>query len=155
MKSSNAGSKLNGAKLSMLVARMNVAEVYSPPRVVEVARKIGLREGWGLDLSTRDEDGRAWDFYNLEMRNRAVIKLLKGRPSFFIGSPRCTAHSTMNNTNYARMTREDVNERTTHARTHFEFCIKAYRVQLREGRYVVRERPTQQTHGKRKLCRYC
>ena len=58
-----------------LLAKMEVAEVYSPPRVTEMARKMGLRAGWALDLTMEDHDGRTWDLTSLAMRYRAVRKL--------------------------------------------------------------------------------
>ena len=42
---------------------------------------------WLGSEATQDEYGRAWDFNHLEMRNRAVTKLLKDKPRLLIGSP--------------------------------------------------------------------
>ena len=142
MRSNNLGSRLNETMLSLLIAHMDVVEVYSPRRVAEIAQRMGLREGWGLDLTTHDEDGRAWDFNHLEMRNRAMRKVLRDRPRLFIGSFTCTAYSIMNNINYARMSSEEVNERIRHARQHLEFCIQLYRLIL-EGRQVLIARTPQ------------
>ena len=36
---------------------IDVAEVYSAPRVAAAAKKMGLREGWALDICTIDEMG--------------------------------------------------------------------------------------------------
>ena len=127
--------------LSILTSKIDVAEVYSPPRVASMARKMALSQGWSLDLTTEDTDGRAWDFNHLEMRNRAIRKLLQGKPRLLIGSPMCTAYSCMNNINYARMSKEEVDERVAYARKHLEFCIKLYRIQLNEGRYFLHEHP--------------
>ena len=55
------------------------------------------------DLHTEDEDGRAWDPNYLEMRNRAMRKVLQDKFQLFIESPMCTAYSIMNNINYPRM----------------------------------------------------
>ena len=41
----------------------HVGEVFSPPRVNVIARKIGLRPGFSLDLNINDpEDTVPWDF---------------------------------------------------------------------------------------------
>ena len=64
----------NVCMMEELLKGMEVAEVYSRPRVVEMARRMGLRAGWSLDLTTCDEDGKSWDFNQLEMRNKAVRK---------------------------------------------------------------------------------
>ena len=87
--------------LLILTTNMDVAEVYSPARVARMARKMGLSQGWSLDLTTEDTDGRAWDFNHMEMRNRAIRKLLQDKPRLLVGSPMCIAYSCMNNINYA------------------------------------------------------
>ena len=48
-----------------------VGEVYSPPRVVPIARQRGHPGGWSLDLTTRDSEGRSWDFDCMGTRRRA------------------------------------------------------------------------------------
>ena len=89
--------------LQMMVSAMDVAEFYSPPRVAKMAAEMGLRAGWGMDLTTQDNDGRPWDFNILEMRNRAARKVLEDKPLLLIGSPMCTVYCTMNNINHAKM----------------------------------------------------
>ena len=45
--------------------RAMVSEIYSAPRVTEVARKqrkYGIDPGVALDLTTNDENGNPWDF---------------------------------------------------------------------------------------------
>ena len=78
--------KLNAIMVEMMLNQMDVAEVYSPPRVAAMARRMGLRQGWSLDLTTYDRDGREWDFNSLEMRNRAIRKVLRDKPLILIGS---------------------------------------------------------------------
>ena len=73
--------------MHMMIAAMDVAEFYSPPRVATMASRMGLRVGWSLDLTTKDTDGRAWDFNVPEMRNRAARLVLKDKPMLLIGSP--------------------------------------------------------------------
>eukprot|EP00972_Heterocapsa_arctica_P073147 10803347-Heterocapsa_arctica.AAC.1 len=46
-------------------ARRTVAEIYSPPRVTDMARarpSLGIQPGFALDLTVLDANGRAWDF---------------------------------------------------------------------------------------------
>ena len=73
-----------------MLEKLDVAEVYSPPRVVEVARRMGPRAGWSPDLTTTDEEGNVWDLNQLKMRNKAVRLLLQDEPTLLIGSPICT-----------------------------------------------------------------
>ena len=71
--------KMNAVMMELLLNPMDVAEVYSPPRVATMVRGMGLRQGWSLDLTTCDRDGRSWDFNTNEMRNRAARKVLQDK----------------------------------------------------------------------------
>ena len=128
--------------------KVEVADVYSPPRVTKMAEQMGLRSGWALDLTTCDDDGRAWNFDQLEMRNRAVRQLLRDEPILFIGSPMCTAFSQMNNINYSRMDPREVARRKEYGRKHFEFCTKLYDMQWSAGRYFLHEHPAEASSWK-------
>ena len=44
--------------LNHLLAEIEMGEIYSPPRVTDMVRRMGLRAGWALDITTRDKDGR-------------------------------------------------------------------------------------------------
>ena len=46
----------------VFLANVDIAEVYSPPRVVPVARQMGLIGGSSLDITTTDDNGEPWDF---------------------------------------------------------------------------------------------
>ncbi len=58
-------SELNAEMLNLVTSGMDVAEIYSPPRIACKATEMGLRGGWSLDLTTTDVDGNRWDFYKL------------------------------------------------------------------------------------------
>merc|ERR1711884_92933 len=123
------------------VEEMEVAEVYSVPRVTTAAAKMGLKAGWALDLGTTDEQGRPWDFTKVEARNRATRRVIEDRPLVLIGSPPCTDWSTLMNLNWDRMDPERVAERKRLARIHLEFCAKLYKIQHDAGRYFLHEHP--------------
>ena len=48
---------------------VDVAEVYSPPRIVTVAEAAGLRGGFSLDLTT-PYMGERWDFTKKSCREK-------------------------------------------------------------------------------------
>ena len=137
----NLGQQLSHTMVKNLLAEIEMAEVYSPPRVTRMAEQMGLRAGWALDLTTCDDDGGLWDFDQLEMRNRAIRKLLKDKPILLIRSPMCTAYSQMNNLNYYKMDPLEVERRVTYGRKHLEFCAKLYDLQWSAGRYFLHEHP--------------
>ena len=137
----NLSAHMDTTMLRTLIGKMELAEVYSPPRVTEMARKTGLKAGWSLDITTCDNDGEPWDFNKVEMRNRAVRKILADEPLLLIGSPMCTAFSTMNNANYFKMSAEEVKQRIVHGRKHLQFCAKFYAMQWKARRYFLHEHP--------------
>lgn len=49
-------AQLDQTMLKMLIAYVDAAESYSPPRVTQVAKEMRLRAGWSLDLPTSVSD---------------------------------------------------------------------------------------------------
>ena len=125
----------------LLFEQMDVVEVYSRPRIANMAEQMGFRAGWGLDITTCNETGEPWDFNCPRMRNEAVRTLLRDKPRLSIGSQMCGPFSSINNLNYARMIEEEKHERISYGRKHLEFCCKLYEIQWREGRYFMHEHP--------------
>ena len=155
----NMEQRLTQTMCKHLLAMMEVAEVYSPPRVTEMARRMGLRVGWALDITTQGYDGRDLDFNQLEMLNRAIRKVLQDKPLLIIGSPVCTALSKLNNSNYCRMDPMEVQRKMEYGRRHPEFCTKLYNIQWETGRYFLHEHPAsasswQEKCIQRMLCKH-
>ena len=148
----------NERKLSKLEEQMqrqllslngvDITEVYSPERVNAYASEYGLTAGTSMDLTTRDHDGRAWNFDEQEMRERAWERIKKEKPMCVIGSPMCTNFSILMNVNWKKMSREEINERWSKAVMHLEFCASLYRLQIDEGRYFLHEHPLSATSWK-------
>ena len=132
---------LESALMSIYKMGMDVAEVYSRPRVTTMAERCGLSAGWSMDLTTIDENGIPWDFDNVAMRNKVARKLLEDKPMLLIGSPMCTEFSSWMQLNHKKMAPEIVQERLNKARTHLEFCRKLYAMQIHQGRYFLHEHP--------------
>ena len=118
-----------------------VSEVYSVPRVTKTAKDMGLKAGWALDICTRDDEGQPWDFTKPEMRNKAARKVIQDSPLVLIGSPPCTDWSSIMNLNWSKMSPQERKERQRVARTHVDFCVKLYRIQIKGGRYFLHEHP--------------
>jgi hypothetical protein len=60
-----------GKMIASLEDSHHIAEAFSPPRVVEMAREMGLQGGWSLDIATVDEKGNPWELSVPEMRDKA------------------------------------------------------------------------------------
>ena len=129
----NVSEQLDATMRQLLINNIEVAEADRPPTASEMARKMGLRAGWILDITTVDHDGRAWDINEAEMRNRAARQLLKDEPLLLIGSPMCTGFRVMNNLNYRKMCPEEVERRMEYGKRQLEFCAKLYTTQWRAG----------------------
>ena len=121
-----------------------VSDIYSPPRVTRAIKMMPSSEviaGFALDLTTTEVDGRAWNFYGGEMRDRARKKLHTEEPMFRIGSPPCQHYSPLQALPAARRDPEDVRRELIKAKVHMEFVTELYREQLLAGRYLLHEHP--------------
>ena len=81
----------------------HLAEVYSLPRMVEAARRIGMEAGFALDLTNVDEEGNQWDLSKTKMRTKALQLLDEKKPVILIVNPPCTMLSSLQQLNIAKM----------------------------------------------------
>ena len=117
---------------------VDVAEVYSPPRVTSMGEKMGLVTGYAMDLTT------GWDF-TLEQHREAALEYVKiMKPRLLIGSPMCTMFSALQNLSKGRR-RHDWTTRFAEAREHIKFVVSLYEVQWQEGRFFLHEHPATAT----------
>ena len=58
----NGGDNMDMNVIGCQDGKIHVSEIYSPPRVAARAKEHGLRAGTSFDITTRDTDGRPWDF---------------------------------------------------------------------------------------------
>lgn len=61
-------AQLEQTVAKMIIANVQMANVYSCPRVTRVAREIGIRVGWSFDLAIHDADGKDWDFNGIDQQ---------------------------------------------------------------------------------------
>jgi hypothetical protein len=111
---------------------VDIAEVYSPRRVTSQGEKMGLKAGEAMDLTT------GWDFRLKEHRDCARKYIHKYKPKLLIGSPMCTAFSTLQ-----RMNPNDKNKtaKWLEAKEHIKFVVELYREQVKGGRWFLHEHP--------------
>ena len=79
-----------------------IAEIFSPPRVTNLAREEGVGNGFALDLRTTDDQRRRWDFDKPECRQRAWELVERLQPTLLIGSPECTPFSMLQGLNQGK-----------------------------------------------------
>lgn len=101
--------------------------------------QLKLIPGLALDRTTNDDDGRAWNSDEKEMRERAMKKLKAEEPQLLMGSPMCMAFSTWQRVNNKIRDPMIVANELKRAREHLKFVVELYRKQIRGGRYFLHE----------------
>ena len=123
-----------------------IVELFSPPRINEkidrMSSKKGIVAGTSFDLIVDKRTGETWNFLKPEDRRRCWNRLEEERPWVVIGSPPCTAFSTINTgLNYPKMNRDEVLRRQGEARVLLGFALAVYHWQLNRGCYFLHEHP--------------
>ena len=121
-------------------------ELYGRGRLNELAhgrrRNINCKGLGALDLRTRRPDGTPWIFLLKSHREDALAMVMMLKPNWVIGSPPCTARCSWNwHLNYKKMARNKIDTLISDGRTHLEFVLQIYRLQIAGGRYVLHEHP--------------
>ena len=127
--------------MKLVADDIDVAEIYSPPRVAKRAEQWGLTGGWGLDFETEDSDGKLLNFSKSTTGARTMKNINRDKPLLIVGSPMCIDWSAMMNVNWPRMSAEEKARRMHEALKHLRFCVNIYKHQVSEGRYYVHEHP--------------
>ena len=99
----------------------HISELFSPPRVTHIATKIGLKPGFALDLTQVDpEDGKPWDLSDAAKQAKAERMVREEKPFLLIGSPPCTAFSTLFSMNHNKMDPKTVHNMIHEALQHLK-----------------------------------
>jgi len=120
--------------MQLNAVQVDVAELYSPPRVTRTAGRMGLVPGEAMDLIT------GWDFTLARHREAAWNYVETHKPKLVIGSPECRMFSSLQHLNRKHWS-EDREEQLVEAKRHIEFVVSMYKKQLEEGRYFLHEHP--------------
>ena len=116
--------------------RVDVAEMYSPARVTEEAKRFKLQAGEAMDLTT------GWDFRLQKHRDRAIRYIEEEQPKLLIGSPMSTLFSQLQKlTPWTGQKQQRLEEHQEHVR----FLVMLYRKQVEGGRYFLHEHPAHAT----------
>ncbi len=116
---------------------VDVAEVFSPPRVVKEAERQGFSGGGSYDLVT------GWNLSNREHRRAMWQQLDRDRPSLLILCPPCKPFSILQEWNFGRMPMEKAMALVSVGLEHLELAAELIKWQIRRGGYVVFEHPDQ------------
>ena len=124
------------------------SEMCIRDRIAPQAEAQGFAPGWSLDLTTSDEQGRAWDFSRHDCRERARKLLRETRPLLLVGSPMCTWFSVLQQLNKGKKDPEEWEQGFQRAVEHIKFVFELYDMQVRGGRYFLHEHPATATSWK-------
>ena len=132
--------------------KVDVAEVYSPPRIAEVARSMGLRPGWSLDLTEIDpDDNEPWDLSRKAKQDKAKAKVNEDKPLLLVLCPMCGPFSTTQNLNYINMEEREIKDKLEQALEHVRFSVELCKMQRTAGRLFVFEHPAGASSWESKL----
>ena len=71
--------------LSSVEGGMDVAEMFSPPRVNIQAARLGMSTGWSMDIGTTDPwSGKAWDLSDRRCQALALKLVCQHQPKFLM-----------------------------------------------------------------------
>ena len=125
-------SQLRKMDEELKVDSPDIMEMFSPPRVTQVGKGMGLEAGEAMDLIT------GWDFSREEDRKRAWRYIKVEKPKLIIGSPPCTMFSALQ---YMHKETPERVERLAEAKRHMEFMTEVYEHQLARGWWFLHEHP--------------
>ena len=119
-----------------------VAEVDSPPRVAETARRLGIDPAWSLDISGIDpEDRKSWDLSQPGKQKKAREMLRRDALELLVACPMCGPFSTWMAINYSRTSEEKVRKALNEALDHLKFSLELCYDQHKAERLFVFEHP--------------
>ena len=137
-----------GAKRDMasvrekLGCKYDVSKFYSPPRVVKMARTLGMKGGVSLDLTVPASDGYIWDFSRKHCRDEALEIVDTQKALFLMFSPECMLYSNIQNLNMRSPAgKAKVEEARRRGDVHLIPCTTLAHKQMEGGRYFVYEHP--------------
>ena len=114
---------------------VDVAKLYSPPRVTAEAQKFGVKTGEAMDILT------GWDFTKDEHKRMAKEYINKYKPGLIVGSPMCAMFSALQNLTPLS---EEKQHRWREDRKHLQFVGELYK-QVKEGRWFLHFHPASAT----------
>ena len=121
--------------------KVDVGEIFTPPRFTSWCSQFGLKPGLCVDLCTKRPDGYHWDLSRAEDQVWLEQIISSQRPFLLTGSPPCAQFSRINQLNRGRVSKEVWEWRQAQGRRLLHVAIKSYWQQLHAGRYFLHEHP--------------
>ena len=116
-------------------AEIKISEVFSPPRIAELAHKRGMAQGTSFDLET------GWNLERMEDRKRMWRRLEEEDPTLIILCPPCRAFSLLQELNFDKMEPGRAVQVAMTGLEHLGLAAAVARWQIQRGKYVLFEHP--------------
>ena len=113
----------NNASNDAEQTRVDVTEVYSPPRMAAMAAKLGFNVGFSLELTTTNDAGEPWDLSDKRTQDAAIKLQDDQKPWLLVASPPCTWFSTLMNLNVSKMDELRVKQNMKRSIGHLAFAV--------------------------------
>ena len=133
-------------ELCILSNALNACEttaIFNPSKFASCATRLGLREGFAVDLTTARANGTMWDL-SLE-DDKAELRRVQNReqPELLAGSPPSDDFSSLLNT--CAEPREISKLKTERIEPQIRACVQAYKLQMEVQKHFVHEHPKDST----------
>ena len=133
-------------ELCILSNALNASEttaIFNPSKFASCATRLGLREGFAVDLTTARANGTMWDL-SLE-DDREELRRVQNReqPELLAGSPPSDDFSSLLNT--CAEPREISKLKTERIEPQIRACVQAYKLQMEVQKHFVHEHPKDST----------
>ena len=104
--------------------KVDVSEMFSPPRFTQHAGRLGLRPGFAVDLST------GWNL-DLPQDVAKMDELIeKEKPELLTGSPDCAPFTILRNINKSYLNSAENKEKRRKGEERLKLCVERYRRQM-------------------------
>ena len=126
--------------LSNEVNECGITAVLNPSKFASCATRLGLREGFAVDLTTARANGTMWDL-SLE-DDKAELRRIQSReqPELLVGSPPSDEFSSLMNTR-GDAAREISKLKTEKIEPQIRACVQSYKLQMEMQKHFVHEHP--------------
>ena len=133
-------------ELCILSNELNACETtatLNPSKFTSCARRLGLREGFAVDLTTESANGTMWDL-SLE-DDRAELRRVQNReqPELLAGSPPSDDFNSLLST--CVESQEISKLKTERIERQIRTCVQAYKLQMEMQKHFVHENPKDST----------
>jgi len=125
--------RVNQQLLALTAVRVDVSEVFSPPRFTSKATAFNLVPGTAYDLRT------GFNLSDPVVQRQVWKDLDEQKPLLVVGSPECAPFSSLQNFNDTSS--PQYQEALKHGLEHLRFCTEVYRYQVSKGRLFLHEHP--------------